>query len=77
MLSPSTLETYSQVALLPSNLIDNLEEAEQVLASLQQMGLSLDEISNQLVNEEITLLMNAFEQLLKTIERKRIDASCS
>lgn len=77
MLSPSTLETYSQVSLLPTNLIDNLEEAEQILASLQQMELSLDEISNQLVNEEITRSMNAFEQLLKTIEGKRIDASCS
>ncbi len=72
VLSPSTLETYSEVSLLPAGLIDNFEEAEQILASLLLREISLDDIVNRLVKEEVARLMTDFDQLLNTIEQKRI-----
>jgi transaldolase len=71
VLSQSTLETYSEVSLLPTSRIDTLEETEQILASLPPMKIPLDEIANRLFNEEIARSMKDFDQLLNTIERKR------
>ncbi|MFH7029511.1 MAG: transaldolase family protein [Heteroscytonema crispum UTEX LB 1556] len=68
VLSPSILKSYAEVSLLPTNLIDNLEGVEQILASLPQ----LDEIANQLVNEEIAQSLKAFDRLYLTIDHKRI-----
>ncbi len=73
ILSPSTLETYSEVSLLPIRLIDNPEGAEQILASLLRTGISLDGIINQLVNEEIARAMKNFDQFLNTSNQKRSD----
>jgi len=71
VLSSPTLEAYSGVSLLPTSLLDNFEEAEQILASLLPTETSLDEIINRLINEEVARLMQDFDQLLNTIERKR------
>jgi transaldolase len=73
VLSPTTLEAYSGVSLLPTSLLNNLEEAEQILASLLPTETSLDKIINRLINEEVAQSMKNFEQLLNTIERKRIN----
>jgi transaldolase len=71
VLSPSTLETYGEVSLLPMNLMDALAESEQILATLPQIGISLDDIANQIINQEIARSLIAFNQLLNTIEQKR------
>ncbi|WP_009630263.1 transaldolase family protein [Synechocystis sp. PCC 7509] len=73
VLSPPTLEAYNGVSLLPTSLLDNLEDVKQIWASLLPTETSLDEIINQLINEEVARSMKDFEQLLNTIERKRIN----
>lgn len=64
VLSRSTLDTYGEVSLLPTDLVNNDKEVEQVVATLPQMEISLHEIANQLINEEVTRSMKDFEQLL-------------
>jgi transaldolase len=71
VLSPSTLETYGEVSLLPMNLIGDLAGAEEILAILPMMKIFLDKIASQLVNEEIARSLIAFDQLLNSIEQKR------
>ncbi|MBE8966761.1 transaldolase [Nostocales cyanobacterium LEGE 12452] len=61
LLSPSTLEMYRQVSLLPTKLIEDESETE----------ILSDEQIEQLVNEEMARSLNAFQQLLDTIEHKR------
>ncbi|MBD2468926.1 transaldolase family protein [Nostoc sp. FACHB-145] len=68
MLEPSTLERYRKVSLLPTRLIDD-ESDEQILIS-ETETLS-DEQIDQLVNEEMARSLNAFQQLLDTIEYKQ------
>jgi hypothetical protein len=68
MLKPSTLERYRQVSLLPVSLGD--EQAEKRVTS-EWLEISLDEQANQLMNHEMTQLLNAFQQLLDTIEHKQ------
>ena len=71
MLSPSILEMYRKVSLLPTSLID-AGSAEQSLIRESQMEISLNQLAEQFVNEEITRSLNAFHQLLNTIEHKRV-----
>jgi len=73
VLSRSTLEAYGEVSLLPTALANNCKEAEQILATLPQMEISLNEIADRLVNEEVVRSMKDFDQLLNMIERKRIN----
>lgn len=73
VLSPATLEAYGEVSLLPTDLVNNHKEVEQIVATLPQTEISLNEFANQLVNEEIARSIKYFEQLLNTIERKRIN----
>lgn len=69
MLKPSTLERYRQVSLLPVSLKED-EQAEKQVTS-EWLEISLDEQANQLMNQEMTRSLNAFQQLLDTIEHKR------
>ena len=70
MLSPSTLEMYREVSLLPTSLTDD-ERVEQIPTSGAR-ELSLDELVDQLVNEERARSLNVFSQLLEAIEKKRM-----
>jgi hypothetical protein len=70
MLSSSTLKMYREVSLLPTSLTDG-ECVEWILASGSR-DLSLDKRVDQLVNEESARSLNAFHQLLDTIEQKRM-----
>lgn len=71
VLSQSTLQTYSEISLLPANRFDTLKETTQILVSLPPVKIPLDALTNQLFNEEISRSMNNFDQLLNTINRKR------
>lgn len=73
VLSRSTLEAYSEVSLLPTALINNHKEVEQIMATLTQTEIPLSKIANRLIDEEVARSMKDFEQLLNTINRKRID----
>ena len=70
LLSPATLAMYREVSLLPTSLTDS-ENVERIPIGGSQ-ELSLDELVNQLVDEETAQALNAFSQLLDTIEQKRI-----
>ncbi|KAM3106790.1 transaldolase family protein [Phormidesmis sp. 146-33] len=72
VLSRSTLEAYSEVSLLPTALIDNHKEVEQIIATLTQTEISLSKIANRLIDKEVARSMRDFKQLLNTIKRERI-----
>ena len=71
VLSLPILEAYGEISLLPTDLVNNHKEVEQILVKLPRLGTSLNEIADRLVNEEVARLMKDFDQLLNTIERKR------
>nr|WP_277883372.1 transaldolase family protein [Nostoc flagelliforme] len=68
LLSPSTLEMYRKVSLLPIRQI-NGESDEQIIIS--ETEILSDKRVDQLVNEEMARSLNAFQQLLDTIKHKR------
>lgn len=70
-LSQETLEEYRKYSPLRASLSENLEAAHQTLESLPQLGISLEEIADQLVTQEVQQSLELFEQLLRTISQKR------
>lgn len=69
MLKLSTLERYRQVSLLPVSLKENVQAEKQMTS--EWLEISLNEHADQLMNQEVTRSLNAFQQLLDTIEHKR------
>ena len=67
--SPSTLEMYREVSVLPRSLTDDAR-VEQIPTSGAR-EISWDERVDQLVNQGIAGSLNTFQQLLDTIEHKR------
>lgn len=63
------LERYRQVSLLPVSLKED-EHAENQVTS-EWLELSLNEHADQLMNQEMTRSLNAFQQLLDTVDHKR------
>ncbi|MBD2075125.1 transaldolase [Phormidium sp. FACHB-592] len=69
MLSPSMLEMYREVSLLPTSLTGN-KRAKQIPANEPQTKISLDE-QVDFANEDIARSFKDFHQLLDAIEHKR------
>jgi transaldolase len=77
MLSPATLAMYREVCLLPTSRTDD-KRAEQILTSGLQMEISLDELVDQLLNQEMARSLNAFSQLLtRSNTREEAESGCA
>lgn len=56
---------------LTSNWEDNLAAARETLATLAEVGISLDEATDRLLDEGVRKFVEPFDALLSSIERKR------
>ena len=74
VLSPSTLEKCSEIALLRPN---NLQNTEQIMKQLVPLGIDLDQIIDQITNEAIEKSLRSFDQLLSAIDQKKMQLSQS
>ncbi|MBD1865622.1 MULTISPECIES: bifunctional transaldolase/phosoglucose isomerase [Trichocoleus] len=68
---PATLSVFRAHGQPRSSLTESLDEARSTLANLQQAGISLQQVTDQLLAEGLQLFRNAFDQLLSVVEEKR------
>jgi transaldolase / glucose-6-phosphate isomerase len=68
---PATLAAFREHGELAETLTEDVNAAQEVLNSLQRLGISLDQLTEQLLTEGVQLFMNAFDQLLGAVEQKR------
>jgi transaldolase len=68
---PHTLVAFNEHGVVENSLIKNLDDAEQVLANLESVGISLAQVTDELEQEGVTAFSNAFTSLLETIEARR------
>jgi transaldolase/glucose-6-phosphate isomerase len=68
---PSTLAAFRDHGKSATTLTENIDAAQEVLLNLQQVGISLPLVTDQLLLEGVQLFMNAFDLLLSAIEQKR------
>ncbi len=68
---PATLDAFRDHGKLRDSLEENVPEAEHVLAALAKSGISLDAITEKLVEEGVQLFAEAFDKLLGAVAHKR------
>jgi transaldolase / glucose-6-phosphate isomerase len=68
---PATMDAFRDHGKVRASLAENVDEAEERMAALQRAGISIDEVTDQLVEEGVRLFANAFDELLGAVSRKR------
>ena len=68
---PATLDAFRDHGRVRASLEEDLPEARQVMATLDRLGISLDEITDRTLEEGIQLFTDAMEKLLDAIARRR------
>ena len=67
----ATLDAFRDHGQIRAALEENVEEARDVMAGLEELGLSMKEITDQLQEDAVRLFVEPFDQLLAAIETQR------
>lgn len=71
---PETLEATRHHALAEASITRDLDGARATLAGLEQLGISLDQVTRELEADGVSAFSAAINDLLKTIEDRRRNA---
>ncbi|HEY7544449.1 MAG TPA: transaldolase [Blastocatellia bacterium] len=72
-LPPQTLAAFRDHGKVRISIEDNLDEDRALLRLLEEVGISLDEVTAQVLNDGVRLFAEPFEKLLRTIDAKRAE----
>jgi transaldolase / glucose-6-phosphate isomerase len=72
---PATLDAFRDHGKPRLSLEENVEQARQTLAALEEAGISLEAITARLVEDGVGLFADAFKKLLDSIDQKRGSAA--
>jgi transaldolase / glucose-6-phosphate isomerase len=70
-LPPSTMDAFRDHGKVRASLEENVDQAEQTMATLERSGISIDAVTAKLVEEGVQLFAEAFDKLLGAVSRKR------
>jgi transaldolase/glucose-6-phosphate isomerase len=70
-LPPATMDAFRDHGQPRLSLEENIGQAEQVMAALEQAGISIDAVTAKLVEEGVQLFADAFDKLLGAVAGKR------
>jgi len=68
---PATLDAFRDHGKLRPSLEEDVEEARDAIQSLEEVGISLREITDGLMNDGVKLFADSFDQLLGAVEERR------
>jgi transaldolase/glucose-6-phosphate isomerase len=69
---PATMDAFRDHGRVQPTLEENIEQARQVMATLEKSGISIDSVTAKLVEEGVQIFANAFDKLLDAVARKRV-----
>ena len=72
---PATMDAFRDHGKVRASLAENIGEAEQTMAALARCDISIDAITEKLVEEGVQLFAEAFDKLLGALSRKRAGRS--
>jgi transaldolase len=72
---PATLAAFRDHGNATVTIEDNLDQERARLAELQSFGISLREVTDEVLLDAVRLFVEPFEKLLKSIEAKRDEIS--
>jgi transaldolase/glucose-6-phosphate isomerase len=68
---PATMDAFRDHGRLRQSLTENIAEAREILALTERLGLDLGKVTSQLVTDGVQLFVDAADQLLGAVARKR------
>jgi transaldolase / glucose-6-phosphate isomerase len=72
---PATFDAFREHGELRPSLTDNLEDARRTMAALGQVGISMKEVTDRLLDDGLQLFVDAFEKLLGAIDTQAKSAA--
>lgn len=69
-ISPATFEAFRYHGRLRASLTEDIESAHDTMEALTQAGISMKEVTNQLLNDGLLLFSEAFDKLLNAVDRQ-------
>ena len=66
---PATLDAFRDHGKLRNSLTENIEAAQETMASLPKAGISMKEVTDKLTKDGVKLFADAFDQLLAAVEK--------
>ena len=70
-ITPATLEAFRDHGRLRASLEDNLEGTRSTIGALERVGISLDDVTDRLLEDGITRFRTAFDNLLAAVDQGR------
>ena len=67
----ATMDAFRDHGKVRASLEENVDEAERMLATLARSGISIEVVTDRLVEEGVQLFADAFDKLLGAVARKR------
>jgi transaldolase/glucose-6-phosphate isomerase len=69
-LPPATLEAFRDHGRPRPSLTEDLDRARETLAGLARLGISMQELTDRLLDDGVKLFADAFEKLLSRVEKR-------
>jgi len=69
---PDTLEAFKNHGTVAETLIQDLDEADDILDMLAEVGIEMDQVTKRLQDDGVDLFEKAFVELMAQVEAKRI-----
>ncbi len=70
-LPPATLTAYAESGVVRPTLAGHVAEAEAALAAIDQAGVSMERVTQQLLDEGVKSFADSFDSLIRNIAEKR------
>ena len=70
---PKTLEAFLDHGSVALTLESGLDEARDQLHQLAELGIDLDEVTRQLLDEGVENFVKPYDELIKTIDEKKME----
>ena len=69
----STFAAFREHGIVKNTIQEGLEEAKATMRQLAEVGISIDEVTDTLLRDGAKLFVDAFDQLMGVISRKRAE----
>jgi transaldolase len=73
----ATLAAFRDHGLLRPSLETDVEKAFEIMRAVEDVGISMDQVGDMLVEDGVKKFVEPFEKLLHAIEQKRLQPATS
>ena len=67
---PATFDAFRDHGQARASLTEDIESAYRTMETLNTLGISMEEVAEQLLAEGLQLFSDAFDKLLKAVEKQ-------